>query len=356
MFTGLSAFPLTPLFEDRIDEDAFVGLLERLVTSGVDSITVLGSTGSYAYLTREERARVARLAVQHGADIPVLVGIGALRTSHVLQLAEDAQAAGATGVLLAPVSYQALTPDDVFGLFEEVTAELSVPLVVYDNPGTTHFTFTHDLYRSIAGLPHVASIKIPGVPTDPAAASEHVRQLREILPAHITIGVSGDAFGATGLNAGCDAWYTVVGGTLPGLALAITRAAQSGDAGRAVEPSERLRPLWDLFAEHGGSLRVIAAIAEQLDLVRPGCLPRPIRGLGGRTRSCCPSRRRACTGRMTRFVSATLGHLFGVCSSGLPHEPQGQGHAAIPDARDHQRCGPARPRRPAFSPRVRGWR
>lgn len=142
MFTGLSAFPLTPLDRDRIDEDAFANLVARLVISGVDSITVLGSTGSYAYLTREERARVTELAVQQSGETPLLVGIGALRTSQVLQLAEDAQAAGASGVLLAPVSYQTLTADDVYGLYEDVSAALSVPLVVYDNPGTTHFTFT----------------------------------------------------------------------------------------------------------------------------------------------------------------------------------------------------------------------
>ena len=38
LFTGLSAFPLTPLKGDSLDEDAFVGLIERLVLAGVDSI------------------------------------------------------------------------------------------------------------------------------------------------------------------------------------------------------------------------------------------------------------------------------------------------------------------------------
>lgn len=93
MFSGLSAFPLTPMNEDRIDEAAFVGLLERLNAAGVDSIGALGSTGSYAYLTREERARVAKIAVEHAGNTPVIVGIGALRTRDVLNLADDAQKA-----------------------------------------------------------------------------------------------------------------------------------------------------------------------------------------------------------------------------------------------------------------------
>ncbi|HEY0189411.1 MAG TPA: dihydrodipicolinate synthase family protein [Cellulomonas sp.] len=278
MLTGLNAFPLTPLDEHRVDERAFVRLVQRLAVAGVDQITALGSTGSYLYLTREERARVARLAVESAGDVPVLVGVGALRTRQVLEHVQDAQHAGAAGVLLAPVTYQALTRDDVFGLFEDVARASSVPVVVYDNPGTTHVTFDDDLYRSIAALPGVVSIKVPGVPADPTAAAERVGHLHRILPAHVTIGVSGDAFGATGLNAGCEVWYSAIAGTLPGPALELTRAAQAGDAARAVVLSDRLQPIWDLFARHG-SLRVTSAIAEHLGLVAGPSLPLPIRGL-----------------------------------------------------------------------------
>jgi dihydrodipicolinate synthase/N-acetylneuraminate lyase len=283
MFTGLSAFPLTPLRDDTFDEAAYARLLARLTVAGVDSITALGSTGSYMYLDRDERRRVARAAVQHAGPVPVFVGIGALRTSQVRRLADDAQEAGASAVLLAPVTYQALSDDEVFGLFEDVTAGLSVPLVVYDNPGTTHVTFTDDLYARIANLPHVASIKIPGVPAEPGEAAARVRTIRSHIPENVTVGVSGDSRAATGLNAGCDAWYSVLAGTLPGPALEITRAALSGDSAAAAAESARLEPLWALFVEHG-SYRVTAAIAEHLGLVAADCLPRPVRGLGAAAR------------------------------------------------------------------------
>ena len=38
-----------------------------------------------------ERARVVRLAVKHAGNIPVMAGIGALRTRDVFTLAEDAE-------------------------------------------------------------------------------------------------------------------------------------------------------------------------------------------------------------------------------------------------------------------------
>jgi len=283
MFRGLSAFPLTPMNESGIDETAFVHLVERLVVAGVDSICALGSTGSYAYLTLAERRRVAQLAVEHAAGVPVIIGIGALRTRDVLALSEHAQEAGAAGVLLAPVSYQKLTDDEVFGFYETVTRSISIPLCVYDNPGTTHFEFSDQLHGRIAELPHVGSIKIPGVPLNPEAASERAQRLRALIPSHVTIGVSGDRFAATGLNAGSEAWYSVIGGLFPKAALAITRAAQVGNIDEAARLSERLEPLWAMFGQHG-SLRVVAAAAELRGLVDFPSLPLPLKTLAGPAR------------------------------------------------------------------------
>ncbi|MFB7250383.1 dihydrodipicolinate synthase family protein [Microbacterium sp. NPDC056234] len=283
-FTGLSAFPLTPLIDDRIDGPAFARLVGRLADAGVDSITALGSTGSYAYLSIDERALAARIAVENAGSTPVHIGVGALRTTDVLRNVEHAQRAGAAGLLLAPMSYQPLTDDEVFDLFRAVNESTDLPVIVYDNPSTTHFAFTTELYARIAELPGIASIKIPGVPGDELTVRDRVAEIRAALPANVTIGVSGDAFGAAGLIAGCDAWYSAIAGTLPETALRITRAVQAGQPTDAVAESERLDPLWELFTEFGGSLRVIVAIAEHLGLVPERSLPLPVQSLSGSQR------------------------------------------------------------------------
>jgi 4-hydroxy-tetrahydrodipicolinate synthase len=280
MFTGLSAFPLTPLRDGKVDENAFVGLIENLVSPEVDSIGALGSTGSYAYLNREERRLAAQLAVGAAGDVPVIVGIGAVATRDVLLLAEDAQAAGASALLMPPVSYQALRADEVFELYETVAHRVSLPLVVYDNPGTTHFQFTDELHGRIAALPNIASIKIPAVPADPAQASARVASLRAVIPSHVSIGVSGDAAAVNGLNAGCELWYSVMGGLFPRTARALVEASRSGQSERGLEESARLEPLWALFREYG-SLRVVATAAEVLGHAAANCLPLPLKGLDG---------------------------------------------------------------------------
>lgn len=269
MFYGLSAFPLTPLKEGTFDEQSFINLLRPVVDAGVDSLGILGSTGSYAYLTVEERGRIARCAVAHADDIPVIVSIGALRLDDILRLADDAQAAGVSGVLMAPVSYQRLTEDEVFNLYETVTRQLSIPLCIYDNPATTGFAFNDELLFSVAALPNVGSIKLGRVPED-------LSQVRARLPETVTLGIAGDWRAASALQAGFDVWYSVLGGLFPQTALAIARSKETAQ-------SERLEPLWELF-RHYGSLRVIAAAAEMMGKVAAPALPFPLQTVQGEPR------------------------------------------------------------------------
>ena len=208
--------------------------------------------------------------------VPVLAGVGAVRTRDVLALAEDAHAAGASALLVAPVSYQRLTDAEVFGLYEDVAAESTLPLVVYDNPGTTGFTFSDDLHARIARIPGIASIKIP--PPAAGDVSTRLGKLRSGLPQGTSIGISGDWMAAQALLAGCDLWYSVIAGVLPQQARTIVDHALAGRSDLALEASAELEPVWSLFRIYG-SLRVTAALAEDLGLVPSSALPLPLRGL-----------------------------------------------------------------------------
>ncbi len=288
MFTGLSAFPITPFKQEAIDYKAFKGLVDNLASANVDSICAIGSTGLYPYLTREEKYEVAKLAVDHAKGIPVMAGVGALRTYDVLKNVEAVQQAGVNAVLLAPVSYQVLNEEEVYGLYEAVSHEVSVPICVYENPRVTNFIFSDDLYCRIGKLPNIGAIKIPGTPfaksaskgISPSGASNsegarRLASLREIVPAHIAIGVSGDSFGAAGMSEGCDLWLSVIGGIFPRTVMRIIDAAQSGNAVDAQAQSQALSGIWSMFARNGGGLRVVAAAAEILGYCETPSLPAP---------------------------------------------------------------------------------
>ncbi|MEZ8321853.1 dihydrodipicolinate synthase family protein, partial [Vibrio splendidus] len=140
IFNGISAFPITPMSDERVDDTAYSQVLGRLIDAQVDSICALGSTGLYPYLNAQEKHHAISTAVEMAGDIPVLVGIGSLRLRDVLVNAEQAEQLGAKGLLLAPISYQRLFDEEVYELYRRVSESVSTPICVYDNPAATHFT------------------------------------------------------------------------------------------------------------------------------------------------------------------------------------------------------------------------
>ncbi|KQT61690.1 dihydrodipicolinate synthase [Methylobacterium sp. Leaf456] len=274
LFRGLSAFPLTPTGADGTVQGPLLGrLVDRIVEAGADSIGLLGSTGGYAYLSRAQRREAVRVAVEAaGGRVPVIVGVGALRTDAAIGLAEDARAAGADGLLLAPMSYTPLTEEEVFCHFAAVVEAGSLPLCIYNNPGTTHFAFTDALIARLAGLPPIAAVKMP-LPADGDTTGELAR-LRAQAPEVFAIGYSGDWGAADALLAGADAWYSVAAGLVPAPALALARAAQAGDRAEVARIDAAFGPLWALFRAFG-SFRVMYGMAEVQGL-GPVAPPRPI--------------------------------------------------------------------------------
>jgi 4-hydroxy-tetrahydrodipicolinate synthase len=277
LFAGLSAFPITPMTPaGAVIAPDLRRLVGRLEAGGVDSVGLLGSTGTYMFLSRDERRRAVATAVAAVTSTPVMAGIGAMRTDEAQALARDAAAEGAAGLLLAPVSYTPLTEEEVFQHFHAVASATDLPLCIYSNPGTTNFTFRPDFVARLAAIPSVVAIKLP-LPASGDVAADLANFRRSARG--LSIGYSGDWGCKDALLAGADCWYSVAAGLFPQQAAALTAAAAKGGREEADRRDAVFAGLWDLFRV-GGSLRLMYAAANMLELTdaQP---PRPLLGLDG---------------------------------------------------------------------------
>lgn len=242
VFTGVVAYPLTPFHSDgAVNPGELKLLVERLAVSGVDAITVLGSSGSFAYLDAEERKHVLADAVEAAAGrIPVAAGISAVSTREVVAGARAAERIGADGVVLSPVSYLPLTDDELIGLVEEVAAATSLPICLYNNPSTTQFSIDVELVGRLAHVPSLVAFK--DTAATPAEFRERASRLRGALDRPISHGASSDPLIATG-EVTADAWHTGLAGLLPASYVAFREAVLSGDAVRIAEERSRIVPV-----------------------------------------------------------------------------------------------------------------
>lgn len=274
LFSGLSAFPITPMtLAGEVLVTDLSRLVHRIEAGGADSIGLLGSTGTYMFISREQRRRAVAAAVGAATSIPVIVGVGAMRTDEAQSLAHDAVTEGAAGLLLAPVSYTPLTEDEVFEHFLAVASASDLPLCIYSNPGTTNFTFRPEFVARLATIATVAAIKLP-LPSSGDIAAD-LAAFRQAAPS-LSIGYSGDWGCKHALLAGADCWFSVAGGLFPERAAALTAAAMKGDQEEADRHDTAFAGLWGLF-QANGSLRVMYAAANMLGLTdaQP---PRPLLG------------------------------------------------------------------------------
>ena len=273
-FNGLSAFPITPFADQHIDFDALEAVFANLDASEVDSIGVLGSTGSYAYLNFEDRQRVIRFAGRQLTK-PWLAGVTALNCSEVFKHCDAAAKAGARAVMVAAQSYVPLQRAEIERLFLSVAEHSPVPLCIYNNPVTTSVDLPIELLSSLAEHPNIQSIKYPA--GAPEKALDVQAKLISALGNHAVAGYSMDGNAGYALLAGGGVWYSALAGVWPEPFVAITQAAQNGKRDEVDRLYAEIASVLRLAGQYG-SLKVAYKLAVERDLAQ-GELAWPLEAL-----------------------------------------------------------------------------
>jgi 4-hydroxy-tetrahydrodipicolinate synthase len=135
---GVCTITLTPFTDEgNVDLGSIDSLTELYLESGVHGLTTLGIMGEAHKLSDAERLSVMQryLSAAEGR-VPVIVGCSATATKVTIERAREAEAAGATAVMVAPPN-NVRNLDLVFEHYRRVAEAVSVPVVVQDEPVNT---------------------------------------------------------------------------------------------------------------------------------------------------------------------------------------------------------------------------
>jgi 4-hydroxy-tetrahydrodipicolinate synthase len=168
-WTGIFHILATPFADDgTLDVDGLPRLVEAVLATGVNGLTILGIAGEAHRLTDEERRRVVEGVVKAVAGhVPVVVGVSASGTHLAAGFASTAREHGADAVMVAPPS-GARNLDAVAEYYHAVALAAQRPLVVQDEPITTPVVMPAPfLARLIAEVPTAEAVKLEEAPTPP---------------------------------------------------------------------------------------------------------------------------------------------------------------------------------------------
>lgn len=251
IFEGLSGFPITPINNGSVDFEVLRRIRDFLDQAGLDSIGVLGSTGSFAYLSELEKTKV--MACWSEVSTPWIAGVSAMTTRQALGFCRIAQDSGAKGVIANAFTYVPLRPEELKAYFLEIAENSPLPLCVYDNPVTTGTALSAALLEELAAHPNIHAIK-----TFAKQDNAHQHAMLSKLPWQA--GYAVDAFCCEAMIQGADAWYSTLAGTMPELLVPIVKAIKAGDEHKARELNKRVLPIYELMQQHSG-YRVMHALA-----------------------------------------------------------------------------------------------
>jgi 4-hydroxy-tetrahydrodipicolinate synthase len=152
---------VTPFSADgSLDLDAAATVADHLVRHGHDGLVVNGTTGESPTTSDAEKAALigaVRAAV--GGRARVVAGVGTNDTAHTIELARQAAAAGADGLLLVTPYYSKPPQDGLVAHFSAAADATDLACMLYDIPGRSGVPIETETLVRLAEHPRISAVK-----------------------------------------------------------------------------------------------------------------------------------------------------------------------------------------------------
>ena len=160
-FFGVIPYLVSPVdTSGTVLTDVLGRLVDDLIAAGVHGLTPLGSTGEFAYLSREQRASVVAATVKAAAGrVPVIAGVGSTSTADAVEQAKAYQAMGVTGILAILEAYFPVKDAQIESYFCAIADAVDLPVVLYTNPQFQRSDLSLEVIARLAEHPRIRYIK-----------------------------------------------------------------------------------------------------------------------------------------------------------------------------------------------------
>ncbi|WP_328716221.1 dihydrodipicolinate synthase family protein [Halomonas elongata] len=271
---GIIGYTITPFdAEGHLDLPALGHSIERLIEGGVHAIAPLGSTGEGAYLTEQEWEAVAKFTLtQVNQRVPTIVSVSDLTTAGTLRRARFAEEHGADAVMVLPISYWKLSEEEIFEHYRAVGDQLGIPIMLYNNPGTSGIDMSVDLImRIVNSVDNVTMVK------ESTGDIQRMHQLHLRSQGQLPFYNGCNPLALEAFVAGAKGWCTAAPNLIPELNCQLYTATSEGQLDKAKALFYRQLPLLDFILRGGLPSTIKAGL--RLTGIEAGAPRRPLSAL-----------------------------------------------------------------------------
>jgi len=150
---------MTP--DGAVDYDGAATLAAYLVNDMRNAgLVVNGTTGEAPTTTDEEKARLVKVVREAvGDQATVIAGVGTNITAHSIELARQAEKAGAHGLLVVTPYYSRPAQDALAAHFTAIADATGLPNVIYDIPARAGTEVATETLVRLAEHPRIVAVK-----------------------------------------------------------------------------------------------------------------------------------------------------------------------------------------------------
>lgn len=160
---GIYVPVITPFTKDnQLDIPSFRNYITHMANSGIHGLVINGTTGESPTVSWDEVEQLVQVTKETlqsiNKTIPIVVGTGTNDTASTVKRTQMAGELGADAVLVVTPYYNRPTEEGIYEHFR-VTAEVGVPMIVYEIPARTGVRVSVDTMKRIMNLDGVIGLK-----------------------------------------------------------------------------------------------------------------------------------------------------------------------------------------------------
>jgi 4-hydroxy-tetrahydrodipicolinate synthase len=241
-----------------IDFFALEKHLNKLISSNVDYLVILGTTSEISTLSILEQIEISEFTVRiNNNRLPLVIGVGGNDTLSISHKLSKFKLSSFQSVLSVCPYYNSPSQIGLFEHFSQISTKCSIPVVIYNVPSRTGSNIKPStVFQLLKKHNNIIGIK------EANSSNNQIDELLHFSPNNFQI-VSGDDITAVdSILKGAVGVVSVIGNAFPSKINEVVKHALNNETRYALQKHNELRMLMSLIFEEGSPSGIKALMSE----------------------------------------------------------------------------------------------
>ena len=227
--------------DDQLDIQTYLNNVDAQMDAGIHGCVIAGSLGEASTLTQDEKVSLLTQTLSHvNGRISVIMNIAEQSTKEAVTAAENAQEAGADGLMMLPPMRYISDDRETIEFYKAVATSCDLPIMTYNNPHDYKIEITIPMFEELLKMDTIQATK------ESTRDVTNVTRMRNAFGDDIKILCGVDTLALEELVLGADGWVAGLVDAFPRETVVIYELVKQNRIAEATKIYRWFMPLLEL--------------------------------------------------------------------------------------------------------------